>query len=67
MRIKRRHFISLLGGATALTLGCRSGHAQQQMPVIGLLMPGTPEGSVNIATFRKGLIEAGYDYRPQGR
>jgi ABC-type uncharacterized transport system substrate-binding protein len=57
--LRRRDFISLLGGATAWPLAARA--QRSTMPVIGFVSPTSPEANVDrLRGFRQGLKEQGY-------
>ena len=57
-RLRRREFIMLLGGAA---VSPHSAHAQQRLPVIGLLSGFSPSGGAEtLEAFRQGLSESGF-------
>jgi putative tryptophan/tyrosine transport system substrate-binding protein len=57
--MKRRAFITLLGGAVSWPLAARG--QQAGIPTVGCLFSGTPEGSVDlVAALRRGMGETGF-------
>jgi putative ABC transport system substrate-binding protein len=59
--VRRRSFITLLGGAAAAwPLAAHAQRSGKPAPRVGVLLYGTPETDPNYGSFRRGLRELGY-------
>jgi putative ABC transport system substrate-binding protein len=60
-QLKRREFITLLGGAAAWPLAARAQQPSSVRPLIGLMSPiSAVAASRNVAAFRSALRDLGY-------
>ena len=58
--MRRREFITLVGGAAALPLAAQAQAQQQPMPVIGFLSGTSPNSNLTLQPFLQGLMETGF-------
>jgi ABC-type uncharacterized transport system substrate-binding protein len=59
-QLKRREFITLLGGAAAVCFGSALAQQPDRVWRIGILHGVPPEASIGVAAFRQRLSELGY-------
>ena len=58
--MKRRDFITLLGGAATWPLAAHAQRPGKRVPRVGVLLYGTPDTDPNYGSFLRGLRELGY-------
>src|SRR3954470_10381857 len=59
--MRRREFLSLLGGAAVgWPVAAMAQRSSKSAPRVGVLLYGTPETDPNYGSFRRGLRELGY-------
>jgi putative ABC transport system substrate-binding protein len=58
--MKRRSFITLLGGTAAWPMAARAQQTPRRRPRLGILIYSTPERDPNTQSFLRGLRDLGY-------
>jgi putative ABC transport system substrate-binding protein len=61
MRVRRRDFITVLGGAAAWPLAARAQQSMRRIGVLISLSESDPEGQLRMAAFRRGLAGLGWE------